>query len=532
MTVHSVDEYMRVAGELPNEDLRQLILLEKPDDFFLAAPFKARFHNLSSVKLTNDELSVLGLGHKFIPTSFGPSKRSLDKCLKQYNRRVLLRDFFAQAKAAGEYRERAAPPGKRLRTGDPTWHPLEDGTIRDEPYVPTEAVQVYLDDVGEELHARLAATAQMRVRDNLIAGQRKALAALQDKHRGIVCIEADKNLGLVVMDRSDYTTMGLEMLGQSHVEVTRQEYDLAPAATINDLCDAVIDGVREKYAAVLSRYSDLLDSWKDGPLDWKTRYLRKAVMRHPNDGTYYKVPNYREMKKVHKPGSRGVTGNHVSINQPFSLLNAVQLQPLVQQLPLYLRDADQLTRDLEQLRLRQNDTAFAIDIVRLYPSFRLEESRVAVHDAVVAHLTEQYRHSPAVLQRKLEEEALGDELRAVSLFNNYCYFDGKVFKAELGWATGTADGREMAEIVLATLEQPVLRKWRAHLPFVRRYVDDCGGWFRESDQQRNEFLHDYKHMSYFDTTEDTSADTLIMLDVECFKGDRFSRTGRLDLRTY
>eukprot|EP01050_Picozoa_sp_SAG11_P031483 SAG11_NODE_9797_length_880_cov_0.696543_1_plen_38_part_10 len=38
-------------------------------------------------------------------------------------------------------------------------------------------------------------------------------------------------------------------------------------------------------------------------------------MRHPDDGTYYKVPNYREMKKVHKPGSRGVTGNHVSINQ-------------------------------------------------------------------------------------------------------------------------------------------------------------------------------------------------------------------------
>eukprot|EP01050_Picozoa_sp_SAG11_P006604 SAG11_NODE_518_length_8798_cov_5.156110_3_plen_219_part_00 len=59
------------------------------------------------------------------------------------------------------------------------------------------------------------------------------------------------------------------------------------------------------------------------------------------------------MKKVTKAGSRGVTGNHVSICQPFNLLNAVQLQPYVLQVPLFLKDADDLTRDIEQLRLRR-----------------------------------------------------------------------------------------------------------------------------------------------------------------------------------
>eukprot|EP01050_Picozoa_sp_SAG11_P019030 SAG11_NODE_2968_length_2804_cov_2.754159_5_plen_55_part_01 len=55
----------------------------------------------------------------------------------------------------------------------------------------------------------------------------------------------------------------------------------------------------------------------------------------------------------------------------------------------------------------------------------------------------------------------------------------------------------MAEIVLAAKERPILLKYVANLQFVRRYVDDCGGWFRGTEQQLKMFLQDYKDMSYF-----------------------------------
>eukprot|EP01050_Picozoa_sp_SAG11_P021473 SAG11_NODE_3828_length_2199_cov_7.007619_1_plen_221_part_10 len=221
MTVTSIAEYLKVAGELPREEVRHLLLLEKPDEWFMEPPFNSGFHNLSSAELSVDEISLLGLGHKFIPVSYGPTKTSLDKSLKQYNRRVLLRDFFAQAEAAGELRRRDPPPDPRLRTGDPHWHPLDHGTIRDEPYIPTPAVQQYLDDIGAELHRRRAMAANIRVVDNLTRGQRTALAALEQRH-DVVVTEADKNLGLVLMDRADYVSMGLEMLSESHIQVTNE----------------------------------------------------------------------------------------------------------------------------------------------------------------------------------------------------------------------------------------------------------------------------------------------------------------------
>ena len=106
-----------------------------------------------------------------------------------------------------------------------------------------------------------------------------------------------------------------------------------------------------------------------------------------------------------------------------------------------------------------------------------------------------------------EEEALASDLREVSIFNKFCYFDGKIFKATKGWATGAADGREMAEIVLAVKERPILLKYAANLIFIRRYVDDCGGWFRGTEQELRLFLQDYKDMSYFETTDEYSQES-------------------------
>jgi hypothetical protein len=51
------------------------------------------------MEFTPDEIKVLGYGHKFVITGYGPTTKQLNKALWAFNRRVLLRDFFAQKEA-------------------------------------------------------------------------------------------------------------------------------------------------------------------------------------------------------------------------------------------------------------------------------------------------------------------------------------------------------------------------------------------------------------------------------------------------
>eukprot|EP01050_Picozoa_sp_SAG11_P028104 SAG11_NODE_7386_length_1152_cov_0.970560_1_plen_60_part_10 len=57
-----------------------------------------------------------------------------------------------------------------------------------------------------------------------------------------------------------------------------------------------------------------------------------------------------------------------------------------------------------------------------------------INEFVLEQLERDFQHYPHLLALKKEEEALDNDLREVSIFNNFCYFDGKIFKGEQGWA--------------------------------------------------------------------------------------------------
>eukprot|EP01052_Picozoa_sp_SAG31_P070051 SAG31_NODE_28894_length_403_cov_17.990132_1_plen_89_part_01 len=84
------------------------------------------------------------------------------------------------------------------------------------------------------------------------------------------------------------------------------------------------------------------------------------------------------MPKLGKDDARDIAGVHRSINQPFALLDSIQLAPLVQKLPLYLPDSDTLTRELSLLRVRNSAKFVSIDIRKLYPSIDLHRCLDAV----------------------------------------------------------------------------------------------------------------------------------------------------------
>ena len=255
----SIAEYERCTSiKLTDREVLRLVLLETDMAAFVrSAAFNARFHNRTTAELSTEQLQILGLGHKFIPTRFGPSKATVGKALRQLARRLYLRDFFAQR---GDDEGPGPPPDPRLRVRNSDWHPLRDGLLVDEngdptPYVPSRGVQEFLNDVDQQVHAALGRVRRMPLVDNLSAAQRAAVTALRADPAVVIC-ESDKNQGLMVLDAADYRQLGQEALQASAVEVTADSLGCAAA----DVEATIIAGVREQLAAVLQRYSGLLGS--------------------------------------------------------------------------------------------------------------------------------------------------------------------------------------------------------------------------------------------------------------------------------
>ncbi|MDA8639334.1 hypothetical protein N9L31_00020 [bacterium] len=84
--------------------------------------------------------------------------------------------------------------------------------------MPTPAVSGFLDDFSAELQSRFAAVKPRKLKPNLTSAELTARDSLR-RREDIVILRADKNLGSVAMNTTDYELMGLEMLNQSHVKV-------------------------------------------------------------------------------------------------------------------------------------------------------------------------------------------------------------------------------------------------------------------------------------------------------------------------
>ena len=151
--------------------------------------------------------------------NYGPSQSIMKKAMQQFARRVYLRDFFGQIEST----DSAPPPDTRLRVRNEQWHPLQDGKVGDEPYQPSPGVQEFIDGVDAQLHEAQARVQQIRVSDNLTAAERSAIQTLRH-NVDLVISESDKNMGLLVMDASQYRDLGYECLRKSALQVGTDDF--------------------------------------------------------------------------------------------------------------------------------------------------------------------------------------------------------------------------------------------------------------------------------------------------------------------
>ena len=396
-----------------------------------------QIHNHSSLTLNPLETCVLSLGLKFIPQPFcNPSDlhTMLDTTIHKLERTLTLALHFD----GKPYTPSVIP---RIDDNPNLWTPKPNPLYHD-------YLQLYLNQIRTRSIAALnIAKLNYSVIDSTI---HKTLQHL-GKNPDIIIKPADKNLGIVILNTSDYITMCTDHLNDTNVYVPVTNYN-------TNLSYA-------KLRKILTTYNKLYSSFKTLRTPKELTPLAKSLLQLQNSTTL-RVPPFYCLPKIHKgknpiPG-RPICSSLSSVTYHCSLYLDSKLRPLLHRLPTICHSSRQVVNELSNMIIPFDDVILCADVSNLYPSIPTLEGIAAVRSVCI------------------EYNYLIDELDFILallhwvLTNNYCIFNNNIYLQVRGTAMGTPVAVTYANIFLYHLEMPILRRLQRTLPslYYRRYVDD------------------------------------------------------------
>ena len=453
------------------------------------------FTNLSSVIFDVYETYVLGMGLGFIPSMRPASRAEVQTDFDVFERRVMCHDFFWDAKAKPPDE---TPPSTKFHVPNPGWHPEQvDG------WESTPGVKEYVCDVRSKImncvddSVRLHAAHPIH---NLSRRHRDALRRLLLR-RDIVILDADKNLGLVVLDAADYQARCIDELGKTH-------HLLQP-------------GDEDPHASTQTELTELLEQHGGDLPQWAQKFLAASIDRHPRTGEEYSVPNFRVTIKVHKdpPEGRPLTANQIWRTQPAAELIAELCKPYVEGIPVWTKDSDSINRKLSTLKIPENALLLTYDIVRLYPS---------IPHALCYTLLRSFLRERGCKYADFIVNAL-----RIILNRNYCCFNGETFRQHIGFATGISCGAEIANIFIFVLTRHVFARFGEYILNHDRYIDDGFiVWTGTALMAGTMFAQLNALDSNIGLTHTVSLIAAVFLDIYISKGQLFKTRRLLDTKTY
>ena len=270
-------------------------------------------HNLSSRRLSANELILLGHGIKFIPRPPPMSVVDLHKEFRAFARLLRLRAFFGP--------ETPAVSCSPLVSGvfphqfcqkNPFWNP-------DEPNLQLEEI---IHKAEEIFQSRIASCSGSFARRPLLPA--RLLKSLNDlkKDPSIVIKPADKNLGLVILDSSWYRCEGLRQLADPLVYL---RVDYVP------------------WKLIWSRLSFIIDKFL-----FFLKPVRRFLLKNPCSSA--KACAFYLLPKLHKPilVGRPICSYTGYMLEPASKLLHVLLFPILLQQQPHLPDSLSLLRELDR----------------------------------------------------------------------------------------------------------------------------------------------------------------------------------------
>ena len=450
------------------------------------------FRDLSGIPLTAAAKHVCGLGLGFAPTpSFSEARirSDLKTAVKTFQRSVILTDYFGTCNHWDDSDGRA----DALSVADPAMEPylpcpaqcrIPNLAWMPSGFNPSTGVLEYCMDLGERA-ANIVFPTQ-RTASNLCHRFRSALGKMTTTTEHIFTI-SDKNLGLVTMGREQYETACLESLATTHVEVDTTAADVISSTLVKLrtlLTDHVID--------------------QDLP-EWLEKWCVAAAKAHPVTNKPYSLAAFRVMPKQHKDPLeyRQLQGNHTWATQPYALVVAVMFMTIKRRLSTFIHDSDDFIRRISALVLPTGALLCQIDVMKLYSSI--------IHDHCI------FTVRAYLIEEGFPMVELAIAIITLVLAENYCIFNGRIFKQVVGFATGVAFGAEVADIYLHAVERRNLRLHVHSLALFVRFIDDGFGVWLGTAATLHVLLDTLYDGTGLNITRAASTSNAIMLDMLVFR---------------
>jgi hypothetical protein len=271
----------------------------------------------------------------------------------------------------------------------------------------------------------------------------------------IVFKPADKNLGLVVLDATDYKRMCDTHLSDTDTYCRTTDYN--PKQLYSEL-NCILVTHKLRYTHSHSSHSSSRPTHTPSKL-YKSLF---QLHEHPSlrVAPFYCVPKmHKKGGQMPPPGRPIVSSLSTPTYHTSVYLDRVFQAAVLPRLDTVCTSSRHFIRDVHNLRVPTGNIILCADVASLYPSIPIDFGLAAIRNTCECLTC----FPPHVLNALLD-------LLSWVLHNNFCTFNGTVYHQIKGTAMGTPVAVSYANIVLYDMEHPILT--RAPTTLYRRYIDD------------------------------------------------------------
>ena len=464
----------------------------------------------SSTRLPPEISYLLSLGHKHIlsPSSFFPAAQNADTAhlnvcasLAAFVRLIKIKYYFRKAA------DNPDDPSRLYRVANPNWR------------VPEEHQDIELNNSLTLFKSTIREFSFFASRTlphsyNSYSDYCKRIVQRWLIEHDIILRLADKNLGLVVLDRSWYIAECLKQLTDPSTytelffdDVLQESTFLANLKTrainlVDSSCDhpELSDDLCQIYGPLLPEYMH--------------KFIMDGFTRCANDfGTFYGLPKIHKVSALHPlPPLRPITSNIHCITQSISAALHRWLTPFMTHGATYVKNSFEVVNLLEKVVLPSDQpiAIVAYDVVSLYPSIPIDEA---------IRMISTYLHALAYSFGCTHNDVdLIIALLTFVLNNAYLKFGQRVFKQIKGVAMGTSVAVCFACIFMIVLETPWLNRWKDKIIFMKRFIDDGLLILSATLAEATTIMESFNNLnSSIKITYEISTDLAIFLDLTAYR---------------
>lgn len=457
---------------------------------------KRRVHNLSSRHFTPLDNACLRLGLKMIPIARPIKKENVENSVRQLLTR-LNKKFMN-----GEWDNDPIPPSKEQPDSFPELLSLSSHpkiSIHSRPLSGGDApphLRLFYNKMKDYLvkFCRSDANCLRTAVPSVVLERLRKLAS----DKTLVCKPADKNLGIVPMDRLWYDEQVRNLVREPEVY-----------QDIGKMTSFRILRIQTDLWGVWHKLHDLLP-------------IPESVMDyalHAEGPDSCRIPILYGLPKIHKEPvcMRPICSSIGWITTPTSRVLHFLLQPMVKLLRTVLQNSTELVCDLERQSLPQDCTLVTADVTSLYPSIPHREGLNAMYETLLSFNT------PVDVAGRI------CDVMEVVLTNNYVEVDGRHFLQLKGTAMGTPAAVVYANIFMWWyVDRELIRRFGDKLHCFRRFIDDLFLVVSLSPAEVRGALNSIGVVKF--TME--TGNEVHFLDLSISKGQRFRAQGLLDTKLY